>query len=101
MRFTGFRMLKSGWRKFRLDPQLWGTDGFTCAIPTPWGPLRMKADAFGVSVDVPDVFDRIGEVGMTFRLRAEYLPKKPEKPIEENQEESAEEKDAACDGEPG
>ena len=114
LRFTGFRMLKSGWRKFRLDPRLWGTDGFDAAIPTPWGFLRVKAGPYGATVDVPDAFERTGRDGMIFRLKEEFLPKEPKKPEkktaapagdgEENGESGegkAEEEHAACVGEQG
>ena len=105
-RFTGFRMLRSGWRKFRLRPNAWGTGAFECAIPTPWGLLRVQSDEYGTTVDAPDAFERTG--GLTFRLRDEFLPKKPEKPKEsaineENPEQSLEGsgEDAAGDREPG
>ena len=105
LRFTGFRMLRSGWRKFRLDPRLWGTDGFDAAIPTPWGLLRVKAGPYGTTVDVPDAFERVGSE-LVFRLRDEFLPKKPqkpeektEKPVTETEERSGE--DALGNGEPG
>ena len=68
LRFTGFRMTKPGWAEFRLEPKLFGTGGFDCGIPTPWGLIHVRADAWGVTADVPDAFRRVGD-SLRFRLR--------------------------------
>lgn len=55
-RLLGFEMVKSGFRKFRLKPDLLGLDWVDAGIPTPWGLLRVRATRNGLSLDVPDVF---------------------------------------------
>ncbi|MBE6723742.1 MAG: hypothetical protein E7576_00890 [Ruminococcaceae bacterium] len=74
VRLLGFEMLKSGFRKFRIKPELCGLDWVEAGIPTPWGLLRIRANAHGISADVPDVFVRAESGrggGAVFELKAD------------------------------
>ena len=70
MAFSGFEMLESGFKKFRLAPSLWGLECASLAIPTPYGLIkidqRVGEDA---EISVPDAFEAIG--GGMYRMRAD------------------------------
>lgn len=71
-RLLGFEMLKSGFRKFRLKPDLLGLDWVDAGIPTPWGLMKVRADAHGLFIDVPDVFGQVDPGrggGVVFELK--------------------------------
>ena len=73
-RLLGFEMLKSGFRKFRLKPDLLGLEWVEAGIPTPWGLMKVKADAHGLAAEVPDVFVRAASGhggGVVFELKEE------------------------------
>ena len=74
VRLLGFEMLKSGFRKFRLKPELLGLDWIEAGIPTPWGLVKVRADRFGLSAEVPEVFRRAESGrggGVVFELKDE------------------------------
>lgn len=63
IRMLGFEMLEPGFRKFRLEPRLFGLEWGEAGIPTPWGLLKVKADASGFSADAPAAFRRVEDRG--------------------------------------
>ncbi len=72
IRTFGFEMLEPGFRKFRLTPRLSGLEWAEAGIPTPWGLLKVKADASGFSADAPDLFRKTDQgrgSGVVFELK--------------------------------
>ncbi len=72
IRTFGFEMLEPGFRKFRLEPRLSGLAWAEAGIPTPWGLLKIRADASGLSADAPDAFRMANQgqdSGIVFELK--------------------------------
>jgi hypothetical protein len=72
VRTFGFEMLEPAFRRFRLRPRLSGLAWAEAGIPTPWGLLKVRADAGGLSADAPDAFRKTDQgrgSGVVFELR--------------------------------
>ena len=68
MAFSGFEMLEPGFKKFRLAPSLWGLEGASLAIPTPYGLMKISQHVGEDAViSVPDAFEAVG--GGVYRMR--------------------------------